>query len=87
MKGASKMADEKKLFADLEKVRLDILQKKINAGFLEFENRPQIQWISLALEKPLLETLAKVIQKNVSLVIEVEHLRVMAANCECEEEF
>ena len=79
------MSVEKHSFSGLERIRLNILQKKINSGLLEFEKRPQIQWTSLALEKPLLQTLSKIVSENEALKIEVEHLRVIVANCECDE--
>ncbi|MGE7091663.1 hypothetical protein ACQKII_09470 [Lysinibacillus sp. NPDC048646] len=56
---------EKNSFADLEKVRLNILQNKIKEGLSEFEVRPSIQWTLLRLEKPLLETLLSLVKEKV----------------------
>lgn len=51
-------------FADLEKIRLEILQEKVQSGIFEFENEPKRQWTALRLEKPLLETLLILIEKE-----------------------
>ena len=71
-------------FADLEKVRVKIIKEKIETGLKDFENRPGIQWTSLPLEKPLLESLLKIIQENESMKAELIHLRAVSENCECE---
>lgn len=64
---------EQNSFVDLEKVRLNILQNKIKVGLSEFECRPNIQWTSLKLEKPLLETLlTKVDEKSLPLTFAKE---------------
>lgn len=84
-KGDGEMTEAKDSFADLEKVRLNILKDKINEGLAEFKASPTIQWTPVRLEKPLLETLSKIISENEALKIEVEHLRIVSSNCECED--
>lgn len=63
---------------------MKIIKEKIDAGLKEFKNRPGIQWASLPLEKPLLESLLKIMQENESMKAELIHLRAVAENCECE---
>ncbi|MGG4266078.1 hypothetical protein [Peribacillus simplex] len=48
---------EKESFVNLEKVRLEILQQKIQSGIREFKNYPARQWTELRFEETLLETL------------------------------
>lgn len=51
-------------FADLEKVRLDILKRKIQDGIDEIKANPGQQWSQLRFERPLLETLLKQIESK-----------------------
>jgi hypothetical protein len=62
LKGVEKMGKES--FADLEKIRLDILKEKIQNGIDEFKSNPGQQWTELRFEKPLLETLLTLIEKE-----------------------
>lgn len=55
---------KKDVFVDLEKVRLDILKQKTQEGLNEFQIKPSRQWTPLRLEKPLLETLLDLIEKE-----------------------
>lgn len=55
---------EKDVFADLEKVRLDLLKSKIQEGLDTFNENPRQQWTPIRLSKPLLETLLKLIEKE-----------------------
>lgn len=52
------------MFADLEKVRLDILKRKIQDGINTFKENSGQQWTQIRLEKPLLETLLNLIEKE-----------------------
>ena len=53
-------------FADLEKIRLDVLHEKIKEGLLEFEADPRKQWTTLCLEKPLLNTLIALVEEKIT---------------------
>jgi hypothetical protein len=55
---------EKETFADLGKIRLEILKKKMQDGIKEFKDDPKKQWIPIRFEKPLLETLLDLIEKE-----------------------
>jgi hypothetical protein len=50
-------------FADLEKVRLHILERKIQLGLDTFKENTGQQWTSIRFEKPLLETLLNLIKE------------------------
>jgi hypothetical protein len=52
------------LYVDLEKVRLDILKRKIQDGIDSFNSNRGQQWTELRFEKPLLETLLRLIEKE-----------------------
>lgn len=52
-------------FVDLEKVRLEILQKKIQSGINEFKKNPGQQWTAMRLERPLLEKLLEIVEKEI----------------------
>jgi hypothetical protein len=52
------------VYADLEKVRLDILKRKIQDGIDKFDSNRGMQWTELRFEKPLLDTLLKLIEKE-----------------------
>lgn len=54
------------VFADLEKVRLDILKRKIQSGIDEINENQGQQWAQLRFEKPLLETLLDLIKNKVN---------------------
>jgi hypothetical protein len=51
-------------FADFEKIRLEVLKSKIQAGLEEFKDDPRKQWTPLRLEKPLLETLLRLVENE-----------------------
>lgn len=51
-------------FADLEKVRLSMLQEKLKNGIEEFESNQGQKWAQIRLEKPLLETLLTLVEKE-----------------------
>lgn len=51
-------------FADLEKIRLNILKDKIQNGIDEFKSNQGQQWTQIRFEKPLLETLLNLIEKE-----------------------
>jgi len=53
------------VFMDLEKVRLEILQEKIQSGINEFKQNKGIQWTTLRCEKVLLETLLLLVEKEI----------------------
>lgn len=55
---------ERDTFVDLEKIRIDILKQKTQEGLNEFHKNPSIQWTTLRLEKPLLETLLNLIEEG-----------------------
>lgn len=55
---------KKDVFADLEKVRLDILKRKLQGGIDEIKANPGQQWTQLRFEKPLLETLLNLIERE-----------------------
>lgn len=57
---------EKETFADLDKIRLGILKKKMQDGIKVFKDDPKKQWIAIRFEKPLLETLLYLIEKEES---------------------
>ena len=52
---------------DLEQVRLEILNEKIQAGLNEFDKEPRTQWTPLRLEKPLLHTLLRLVEQEISI--------------------
>jgi hypothetical protein len=52
-------------FADLERIRLEILKRKIEDGIAEFKENKGLQWTSVRLENPLLETLLNLIEKEI----------------------
>ena len=52
------------MYADLEKVRLDILKRKIQDGIDKFNSNQGTQWTELRFEKPLLDTLLRLIEKE-----------------------
>lgn len=56
---------ERDAFADLEKVRLEILKRKVQDGINEINSNKGQQWTQLRLEKPLLMTLLNLIEKEV----------------------
>lgn len=56
--------EKKNDFADLEKVKLEILEEKIISGIIEFEMDPRKQWAELRLEKPLLDKLLSLVQEE-----------------------
>lgn len=58
---------EKDSFIDLEKVRLDILKMKIQYGIDEFNSNTGQQWTQVRFEKPLLETLLTLIEKEINI--------------------
>ena len=53
-------------FADLEKIRLDVIQEKIKEGLVELEADPRKQWTTLCLEKPLLNTLLALVEEIIT---------------------
>lgn len=55
---------EKSVYSDLEEVRLNILKQKIQDGLTELNNNPGQQWTPLRCEKPLLETLLRLVEKE-----------------------
>lgn len=55
---------QKNSFADLEKVKLEILEEKIVSGIIEIEMNKGQQWASIKLEKPLLDKLLKLVQED-----------------------
>lgn len=55
---------ENESFTDLEKIRLKIVKEKIQNGIDEFKLNTGQQWTELRLEKPLLETLLNLIEKE-----------------------
>lgn len=54
------------VFMNLEKVRLEILQEKIQTGISEFKKDTGIQWTALRFEKPLLETLLVLVENELN---------------------
>jgi NMD protein affecting ribosome stability and mRNA decay len=56
---------EKESFADLEKVRIEVLQQKTQSGISDFENAQGRQWTALRVGKPLLETMGRLIKKEI----------------------
>lgn len=54
----------KDTFADLERVRLDILKRKLQDGIDEIKSNQGQQWTQIRFEKPLLETLLKLVEKE-----------------------
>jgi hypothetical protein len=52
-------------FVDLEKVRKEILKRKIQCGIDEIKSNRGQQWTQIRFEKPLLETLLNLIEKEV----------------------
>lgn len=55
--------EEKKEFSNLKKIRLEILQEKLNEGLYQFEKNPNKQWIPLKLEKPLVKELSEIVEQ------------------------
>jgi hypothetical protein len=55
---------EKEAFVDLEKIRINILKEKIQNGIDEFKLNKGQQWTQIRFEKPLLETLLTLIEKD-----------------------
>ncbi|MGG0665534.1 hypothetical protein ABE042_15665 [Viridibacillus arvi] len=55
---------KKDAFVDLEKVRFEILKQKTQAGIDELNKNPRQQWASLRLERPLLDTLLRLIENE-----------------------
>lgn len=53
----------KKLFGDLEKIRLEIIREKLTEGYSEFELDNRMCWNSIKLEKPLFETLLRLVEE------------------------
>lgn len=51
-------------FVDLEKVRLEILKEKIQCGIDELKSNRGQQWTQIGFERPLLETLLTLIEKE-----------------------
>ncbi|KYG89011.1 hypothetical protein A0U40_13370 [[Bacillus] sp. KCTC 13219] len=80
------MSVQKTSFTDLEKIRLDILNEKIKQGLEEFNQQLSIQWTALKLEKPLLETLSKILSENESLKVEIDYWKAIAESCECNDD-
>lgn len=56
----------KDLFADLENIRMKILKEKIQNGINEFKTNTEQQWTQIRFERPLLETLLKLIEKEMN---------------------
>lgn len=56
--------EKRNSFADLEKVKLEILEEKIISGIIEFEMNPRQQRAALRLEKPLLDKLLSLVQEE-----------------------
>ena len=52
-----------KLFGDLEKIRLEIIREKLTEGYSEFELDNRMYWNSIKLEKPLFETLLRLVEE------------------------
>lgn len=59
---------KKELFADLEGIRIKILEEKIQKGIDGFDSNSGQQWAELRLEKPLLETLLNLIKKEKNIM-------------------
>ena len=62
------MTDKERLekgepFADLERVKIDILKDKIQTGLVEFKHNERKQWTELRFEKPLLDKLLSLIEQ------------------------
>lgn len=55
---------DKSTFGDLEKIRIEILLEKIQVGIDELKGNPRQQWTPLKLERPLLETLARLLKEE-----------------------
>jgi hypothetical protein len=74
---------EKEAFADLEKIRIEILQKKVQSGISDFENAQGRQWTALRFEKPLLETMERITKKETAQkVIKTVASSQACPNCE-----
>jgi hypothetical protein len=54
----------KDAYGDLEKIRIEILKEKIQAGIDEFNRNPAQQWTPLRIERPLLETLLRLVERE-----------------------
>lgn len=52
-------------FIDLEQIRLKILNEKLEKAMREFSTDSKIQWTSMRLEKPLLETLISLVNEKI----------------------
>ena len=68
---------EREQFMDLEKVRHDILKRKVEEGLNEFKEFPSKQWVAIRLEKPLLEALENLLNKKTSQ----EERKMKMKNC------
>lgn len=55
---------EKDVFADLDKVKIGILKEKICAGIQSFEENSKRQWTEIRFERPLLEKMLELIDKE-----------------------
>jgi len=58
----------KDTFIDLEKVRLECIQEKIEEGLQKFEGNHRKQWVDVRFSKPLLEALLDIVKKEGSRV-------------------
>lgn len=52
-------------FINLEQIRLKILNEKLEKAMKEFSTDSNIQWTSLRLEKPLMETLISLVNEKI----------------------
>jgi hypothetical protein len=69
-------------FADLEKIRIEILKKKIQDGIKELNNDPKKQWTSIRFERPLLETIERLTNKEMAQkVIKTGNSSQACPNC------
>lgn len=65
-------------FADFEKLRLEILERKIQGGIDEIKANRGQQWTQIRFEKPLLETLLNLIEQVETLELAQEKIKAMA---------
>lgn len=58
------MASEQ--FADLSKIRLEMIKEKTEQGLEVFKKNPNVQWTNLRFEKPLLEELLNLVGEELA---------------------